>query len=221
MRVIVVEDDPVSRQLLEQSLQKWGYAVTACSDGRQALRVLRREPRPALVLLDWMMPEMDGLEVCRHLEAENRREGLYLIFLTARSASEDVVSGLDAGADDYVVKPFDPGELRARVRVGERMLDLQRELASRVSELEGCIAQIRQLRGLIPICSYCKRIRNDGNYWQQIEVYVASHSEARFTHGVCPDCFEAHVRPKLEALERESGKESAPSSPRRGSGAAK
>ena len=116
----------------------------------------------------------------------------YLILLTARVQRDDIVAGLNAGADDYLTKPFDPRELTARVRAGERILMLQRELMQRVKELELAIATVRTVHGLLPICCYCKRIRRDGDYWQQVEEYVAQHSSAEFTHGICPDCLRDH-----------------------------
>jgi response regulator RpfG family c-di-GMP phosphodiesterase len=100
------------------------------------------------------------------------------------------VTAIDAGADDYLTKPFDPEELRARVQVGIRIVSLQRRLAERVAELQEALSQVKQLSGLLPICSYCKRIRSDDDYWEQIDSFVSQHSEAEFSHGVCPSCFE-------------------------------
>ena len=114
------------------------------------------------------------------------RASLYVILLTARDARADVVAGLDAGADDYLIKPFDLEELRARVQVGRRLVALQDRLADRVAELQEALTKVKQLNGLLPICAYCKRIRTDQNYWEQVEHYVAEHSEAQFSHGICP-----------------------------------
>jgi DNA-binding response OmpR family regulator len=116
---------------------------------------------------------------------------MYLILLTARHSKEDMVAGLDAGADDFLVKPFDPEELRARLHVGVRVVTLQERLADRVAELEAAITTVKQLRGLIPICSYCKRIRSDKNDWEQLETYISEHSDAEFSHGICPPCLIA------------------------------
>ena len=202
MRMLIAEDDPVPRRLLEAVLVKWGYEVVVACDGIEAWQVLRREDAPRLAVLDWMMPGMDGVEVCRKVRTKENGSYVYLILLTIKQHKEDTVAGLDAGADDYVIKPFDHRELRARVQVGVRMVDLQRSLTEHVSKLENALSQVKQLQGLLPICSYCKKIRDDRNYWHQVEAYVGGHSEAEFTHGICPDCYEKFVEPQLDRLER-------------------
>lgn len=201
MRILIAEDDAVSRRRLEATLQKWGYEVLAVEDGLAAWEVLQGEMPPPLAILDWMMPGMDGIEVCRKVRERSPSQPLYIIVLTARGSREDVVAGLQAGGDDYVTKPFDREELHARVRVGLRVLQLQMNLADRVRELEEALARVKQLQGLLPICSYCKKIRDDQNYWQQVEGYISEHSEAIFSHGICPDCFEKFVKPELNKLK--------------------
>jgi phosphoserine phosphatase RsbU/P len=189
MRVLIAEDDAVSRRVLEAFLSGWGYEVAAVSNGDQAWERLKQPDVPHLILLDSMMPGMGGLEICRKVREGGYPTPAYLILLTARAQSEDIVQGLNAGADDYITKPFHREELRARIRCGERVVDLQMSLAQRVRELEEALASIKRLQGLLPICSYCKKIRNDRNYWQQVESYIGEHSEAVFTHGICPECF--------------------------------
>jgi DNA-binding response OmpR family regulator len=201
MRILIAEDDAVSRRRLEATLQKWGYEVLAVEDGLAAWEVLQGEMPPPLAILDWMMPGMDGIEVCRKVRERSPSRPLYIIVLTARGSREDVVAGLQAGGDDYVTKPFDREELHARVKVGLRVLQLQMNLADRVRELEEALARVRQLQGLLPICSYCKKIRDDQNYWQQVEGYISEHSDAVFSHGICPDCFEKFVKPELNKLK--------------------
>lgn len=201
MRVLIAEDDSVSRRLLEATLAKWGYEVIVTTDGLEALEVLRQPEAPSLAILDWMMPGMDGAEVCLRAREMVADRLLYIILLTAKGRKEDVVEGLTAGADDYVVKPFDRAELKARINAGERILRLQAELAARVKELELALANVKLLQGLLPICCYCKKIRNDQNYWQQVDGYIADHSEAQFTHGICPDCRDKIVKPELERLK--------------------
>jgi DNA-binding response OmpR family regulator len=198
MRILIAEDDPISRRMLEATLAKWGYDVLVTHDGAAAWQALQADDAPRLAVLDWMMPGLDGVEICRRLRRLPGREPAYLVLLTARGSAEDVVAGLDAGADDYLTKPFNRQELHARLRVGQRVLGLQGRLADRVGELEKALAHIKQLHRLLPMCAYCKKIRDDQNYWQEVEGYLAVHADVRFSHGICPDCLEKVVQPQLE-----------------------
>ncbi len=197
MKILIAEDDLVSRTMLSRLLTTSGHEVVVTVDGQSAWDVLQRDDAPKLAILDWMMPEVDGAEVCRRVRDLGRPEPTYLILLTAKDRTEDVVEGLDSGANDYLVKPFERRELQARLRVAERMVALQHDLAERVRELQEALARIHQLRDLLPICSYCKKIRDDGNYWQQVEGYLSAHTGVQFSHGVCPDCY-ANVVAQLE-----------------------
>jgi DNA-binding response OmpR family regulator len=190
MKVLVADDDLIPRCLLQAALTESGYDVVAVADGVLALEALTDPHGPKLAVIDWVMPELDGVEVCRRLRAADTPDPVYVILLTSRDAKADVVAGLAGGANDYVTKPFDRAELQARVRVGQRVVDLQHNLAARIHELEDALAQVRQLQGLLPICSYCKKVRDDKNYWQQVEAYIGERSGVQFSHGICPDCFE-------------------------------
>jgi sigma-B regulation protein RsbU (phosphoserine phosphatase) len=207
MRVLVAEDDPVSRLLLVTHLRKWGHEPVTTTDGAAAWETMQKEEAPALAILDWMMTGLDGVEVCRRARARTGVRPLYIILLTARSDRQDTVVALNAGADDYVTKPFDAAELKARVAVGVRVVELQAELAARITELEQALAQVDQLHGILPICSYCKKVRNDSDSWQQVEAYVSAHSAVRFSHGVCPECLKTVLRPQIDELKRLRGKE--------------
>lgn len=201
MRILIADDDRMERHLLQRALSGWGYEVVAAADGCEASRVIESDNPPAAAILDWMMPGMTGIEVCRQARASSgMARGIYLIMVTSRSQTADIVAALNAGADDFVAKPFAPEELRARVQVGERIITLQRSLAERVQTLEAALQQVKQLQGLLPICAYCKRVRNDQCYWQQIESYVAERSQATFSHGICPQCKEQIVDPELAKL---------------------
>ena len=190
MRILIAEDDFTSRRLLAAVLVKSGHEVVETVDGAAAWEVLRQPGAPQLAILDWMMPEMDGLEVVRRVRALQSPQPPYLIMLTAKSEKADIIRGLAAGANDYLAKPFDSGELRARVEVGNRLIEMQAALAARVQELHQALNQIKTLRGILPICSSCKKIRDDQGYWNQVEVYVRNHTEAEFTHGLCPECMK-------------------------------
>ena len=193
MKVLVADDDPISSAIMSGRLGSWGLEVVAVPDGALAWAALEREPDISLAILDWMMPVIEGPELCRRIRRDERHAHLYLLLVTARDSREDIVVGLGAGADDYLTKPFDADEFRVRLNAGLRVVTLQRRLAQRVKELEDAAASIGQLHGLLPICSYCKNVRTDQNYWQQVEEYVAERSRLQFSHGICPGCYEAEI----------------------------
>lgn len=169
-RVLCVDDEPLNLQVLGPLLQHNGFRVSLALDGAKALELARQSP-PDLVLLDISMPGLDGLAVCRALRADLRTAGVPVIFLTARTASADIVAGFEAGAVDYVTKPFHAPELIARVSVH---------------------TQLRRLRGLLTVCCHCHRIRNEKADWERLESYVGRHSDASFSHGLCPTCASAY-----------------------------
>lgn len=147
-----------------------------------------------------MMPGIEGPEICRRVRALAKPVPPYLMLLTAKGLTNDIVNGLDSGADDFVTKPFERNELRSRLRGGERILALQQGLAERVRELKVALSMVKELKGLPPICSYCKAVRDDCNYWHRVETYIAAHSAARFSHGICPSCWKGVVEPELAEL---------------------
>lgn len=194
MRVLVADDEPTAATILARSLERWGLEVVVAHDGEEAWRIIDQDGGVAMAILDWTMPRADGLELCRRIRRDERHARMHVILLTARDSRADVVAGLDAGADDYLIKPFDPEELRARVQVGIRVLALQDRLADRVAELQAALSKVKQLSGLLPICSYCKRIRSDENYWEKVESYLGEHTDATFSHGICPHCYETVLK---------------------------
>ena len=178
-RVLVVDDEPVNLQIIANQLASEGYQVDLAENGQQALSLIE-EQEFDLVMLDVMMPRMSGYEVCRALRRSHPVEELPVIFLTARTQVSDLVTGLAAGGNDYLAKPVAKDELLARVRTHLELLSIHRSQAE----------EVKVLRGLLPICSMCKKIRDDEGLWNQIELYIHAHSEASFTHGICPDCVE-------------------------------
>jgi sigma-B regulation protein RsbU (phosphoserine phosphatase) len=194
MKILIAEDEPVERRLLEGLLPGWGFEVISVGDGTEALRQLLADTSIKLGLIDWLMPGLSGVEVCRRARVERPHDQpLHLLLLTIKKGTSNIVEGLEAGADDYVTKPFSHDELKARLKVGERLITLQSDLADRVKELEATLAQLHTIEGLLPICMYCKKIRDDQDYWHQIEKYIAAHSKTRFTHSICPACYERIV----------------------------
>ncbi len=190
MKILIAEDDFTSRSLLKALLIKHGHDVVATVNGAEAWEAMQRADAPSMAILDWMMPEMDGLDVCRRVRTLKTDLPPHIIMLTTKGEKADIIAGLDAGADDYLAKPFDPGELRARIKVGWRMVEIRDALAAKVEELRHALDQIKTLRGIIPICASCKKIRDDQGYWNQVEVYVRDHTEAEFSHGMCPECMK-------------------------------
>ncbi len=146
MKILIAEDEPVSRLVLQTNLTKWGHELVVTTDGLEALNALKADDAPSLAVLDWMMPHLDGVEVCRQIRAERPEQSFYLILLTAKATKEDIVAGFAAGADDYVTKPFNSAELQARINAGVRIIELQKSLATRLKELEDAMAIIQSLQ---------------------------------------------------------------------------
>jgi DNA-binding response OmpR family regulator len=190
VRILAVEDDKVALTVIRQALILLGHEVLEARDGKEAWKILQREP-VRVIVSDWEMPEADGLELCRRIRSRLKSEYVYFILLTARDASEaNQQSAMEAGVDDFLSKPLDVLELRMRLRVAERILRYT--------------TQVRQLEELLPICSYCKKIRDDQNYWQQMEGYINERTGSEFSHSVCPDCYQRVIVPELEQIKKQS-----------------
>jgi phosphoserine phosphatase RsbU/P len=180
MKILVAEDDPVASKVLKLTLEQVGHTVSVVKDGAAAWDLLLIEPF-AVVVSDWMMPEVDGLQLCRRIRELTDRDYTYFILLTANHAGRDNLNiAMDAGIDDFLQKPLDREAIWMRLRVAERILAFSK--------------QVRQLGELLPICAYCKKIRDDGTYWKQIESYIQEHTGSAFSHGVCPECFEQQLK---------------------------
>jgi DNA-binding response OmpR family regulator len=188
MKILIAEDDAILRWVLEEKLAEWGHQASSAGDGKSAWERVSRE-RFDVVVSDWAMPSVDGVELCRRVRQLRQRAYTYFILLTGRSGRENFLQGMEAGADDYLTKPFDEAELRVRLNTAQRILDMQKRLS--------------RLEGLLPICSYCKRVRDERQYWEEVESYVAERSAAEFSHTICPHCFDSRVRPALDELRRE------------------
>ena len=187
MKILTVDDDAVSRAVLRQALHRLNHDVIEAEDGEQAWEKLQAEP-VRVVVSDWMMPRSDGLELCRRIRAGRAKDYTYFILLTSRDATEaNQRAAADAGVDDFLTKPLDLPELWTRLRVAERILSYT--------------TQVRQLEELLPICSYCKKIRDDQNYWQQMEGYINERTGSEFSHSVCPDCYTSVIVPQLAEIK--------------------
>lgn len=189
MRIQIADDDFASLKLLEATLRKLGHEVTCYEDGVELWNSFDLGP-PQVVVSDWLMPTMDGLELCRRIRSQKAPSYTYFILLTANPDNrQNYREAMESGVDDFLVKPLDKDSIWMRLRVAERILGY----ASRISALES----------IIPICSYCKRVREDSDYWKQVESYVTDMTGARFSHSICPKCYEEKVKPELEQMARE------------------
>ena len=177
--ILIVEDNPKNIQFLGNLLMPHQYEIGVAQNGAAALAFLK-ERVPDLILLDVMMPEMDGYAFCREIKSNLALSHIPVIFLTAKSESDDIVKGFEVGGTDYVTKPFIAAELMARIK----------------TQLE-----IKQLRNLIPICSYCRKVRDDEGLWRRLEEYIDSHTHTKFSHGICKECAEKHF-PEMNLNEK-------------------
>ena len=186
MKILIAEDDPVARTVLRQALRRLGHGSVEAADGEAALRALASDP-VRVIVSDWMMPGLDGLGLCRAVRGRVGADYVYFILLTGRDATEDNQrEAIEAGVDDFLSKPLDVQEIWMRLRVAERILRFA--------------TQVRQLEEFLPICGYCKKIRDDQNYWQQIEGYINARTGTDFSHSICPDCYTRIVLPEIVAL---------------------
>lgn len=202
MRILVAEDDPLTLGLLTELVRKWDYETISVNNGDMAWERMQRDNEPLIVLADWQIPGVHGDELCRRARTQLTAKPLHIILTTATQLTvESKVRALAAGADDYLLKPYDPRELQARLHVGERALVLQVDLRMRVAELETALAEAEQLNGFLCICSDCKRVRDEQERWQTIENYLAARTDVGFTHGMCPKCSETRMR-ELEQRDK-------------------
>jgi sigma-B regulation protein RsbU (phosphoserine phosphatase) len=184
LKILVAEDENVSRTVLETSLKKRGHEVVALENGLKAWQAIEKEYFP-VIISDWLMPVMDGLALFRKVRSVPRDNYIYLVLLTSLEGKTNYLEAMEAGADDFMTKPFDTDQLTARIQVAERILGLRQHVS--------------QLEGLLPICCSCKKIRDGQDNWQRVENYIEIHSEARFTHGFCPECCEKWMNSQTDA----------------------
>lgn len=187
MNLLIADDEITSLVLLESLVKSLGYDFQSASNGYIALEKFY-ELKPEIILLDWNMPGFTGLELIELIRnAENEIEP-YIIMITAKNEKESLEDALNKGADDYITKPFHPGELKARIGSGKRVIELQKDLYSKIKDLNNANSHITRLQELIPICMYCRKIRNDKETWEKIEEYLEKQPDVKLSHGICPDC---------------------------------
>lgn len=239
MKILTVDDEYVSRKKLEMAVQSLGYETLVASHGVEGWDIWEHE-RPRIVITDWLMPGIDGIELCKKIRETEKGQYTYIIMLTMKKGMQSVIDGIDAGADDFISKPFEKEELAARIKAGERILGIEgklintlsdltveieerkrteEELAKQrdyligtihelkkaketkrelISKLRNALSAVNQLSGLLPICSHCKKIRDDKGYWKNVEEYIEHHSGAQFSHSVCPKCMSEYYSEIVE-----------------------
>ena len=188
MRMFITDDDPNIRYGLSVHMRKEGFDTVGCTDGTEALSVLSRQTVPTLALLDWVLPGLDGPEVCRALRDMPLPFQPYIIILTVKTGVEDIAAALDAGADDYMVKPFAMTELRARVSVGRRVAELRENMWGRLRELESARSLVDDLTELLPVSTHCSRASADGKCQHMADSILSKHVNFSFPQGGCGDC---------------------------------
>ena len=180
MKILIAEDDAVAAQVLSLTLEKFGHQIVVATTGAEAWKIFDAEPF-RVVVSDWMMPDMDGLEFCRRIRNRSQTPYTYFILLTAgHTGADDYSLAMASGVDDFLIKPFDRQIIRTRLYVAERILRYATE--------------IRMLKDIIPICTYCHKVRGDDEYWERVETYIKERTGSRFSHGICPECFDDQVK---------------------------
>ncbi len=188
MKILIVEDDPIAAAVLEALLAQLGHEVGTATDGVAAWRQFQTAPR-RLVISDWMLPGLDGLELCRRIRAHGGEYTYFVLLSNLTTSGENLDQTMEAGVDDFLPKPVNLAELKARLHVAGRIINFA--------------TQVRQLQEFIPICGYCKKMRDDKNYWSQVEEYIGKQTGSSFSHGVCPDCYERVLVPQMRAIGAE------------------
>jgi len=191
MKVLAIEDQPVAGMLLMAMLRSLGHEAELASDGTAAWARLEAGGY-RVVVCDWRMPGMDGLEFCRKLRARGGDYVYFILISSTKVTKESREAAVEAGVDDFLSKPVDPDELGMRLHVAGRIVALT--------------AQVKELAEFLPICSYCKKIRDDENYWEKVETYFNRHQGTQFSHGICPTCYEVHIVPQMRAMGIDPGK---------------
>jgi CheY-like chemotaxis protein len=187
MKILIADDDATSRLVLEATLRKLGHEVVVTENGRQAWEAFQQEYFPVLIS-DWLMPRLDGLMLCRTIRETMQANYTYIILLTMLGGKSNYLEAMEAGADDFITKPFDEEQLATRLHVAARILGLRQH--------------VKQLEGLLPICAYCQKIQEQ-EHWYELESYVSQHSEAKFSHTYCPECYDKFIKPELEQIRRQ------------------
>lgn len=188
MKILIVEDDPIAGAVLDASLRQLGHEVDIAADGQAGWARFQQES-PRIVISDWIMPHLDGLDLCRHIRGAGGDYTYFILISNLTTGGQNLDLAIQAGVDDFLAKPVNEAELKARLHVATRILNYATE--------------VRQLHEIIPICGYCRKLRDDQNYWSQVEEYLKTQTGASFSHGICPDCYERVLVPQMRKIGAE------------------
>jgi response regulator RpfG family c-di-GMP phosphodiesterase len=206
MKVLIVDDEPINAKIAQKFLEKEYSEIVVVDDSRAVMKTMT-ETDIDLVLLDIRMPYKDGFQVCKEIRNIKKYNDIPIIFLTTEGDIESITKGFDSGGNDYLLKPFKPKELMARVKNHlklKKAMDTQKEMNMK---LQIALDEVKQLSGLLPICSHCKNIRDDKGYWQKVEFFIAGRTDTEFSHGICPDCLTKHYPKMAEKIKLRKEKE--------------
>lgn len=187
-KILVVDDNTANIDVMLTFLEMEGYDISIATSGKMALHVTKHD-LPDLILLDVMMPDMDGFETCRELKKDPKTAAIPIIFVTAKKETTDIVQGFQSGGVDYISKPYRQEEVLSRVNTHLQLRHLMETQKQLINELNQALNEVKTLKGILPICSYCKKIRDDKGLWHQMEKYIATRSETEFSHGICEECY--------------------------------
>ena len=189
--VMLVDDMPANMGILFNALEQAWYKVLVVNSGEAALESASKT-KPDIILLDVIMPGLDGFETCKRLKSAPETRDIPVIFMTILDETEDEVHGLELGAVDYITKPIQVERVLSRIQSHLTIRRLARSLEEKNRQLQEALDNIKTLRGLLPICSICKKIRDDEGYWRKLEDYIGNHTYAEFSHSVCPTCMKMY-----------------------------
>lgn len=198
IKILILDDDPDVLFATSRIVKSEGYQVFNASTGSECKELAKKE-HPDLILMDVVLPDIPGTELCKQIKRDPELKDIFVVMISGiKTASDNQADGLDVGADGYIARPISNRELKARVHAMVRILSAERERDRLILELKEALSRIKTLEGIIPICMYCHKIRDSTDTWQKLEAYISKHSDAQFSHSICPDCMQEHYPEALE-----------------------
>jgi DNA-binding response OmpR family regulator len=192
IEILIAENDKTIQITLKSLCKSWNYNVIITDNGNDAWGILQELNTPHIAIIDRIIPGMNGIDICKEIRNMKTNVPKYIILFSTLNSKKHIIEGFEAGADDYIARPFLSDELRLRIKAGERIVKLQTSLTDNINRLEDALTHIKTLQGILPVCCICHRIRNDQESWQRIEKYLGEHTNIQLSHTFCPDCAKKH-----------------------------